>query len=155
MSGTQTQISGSSPVKRAPGTLPQLPNPNQQRFCGNDTAWASAAYTLPPYLSQGLPTSSFASLLPSDYLLFQRHWIISLNTSLEDCVLNMIIGVWIISRNTHWLWLRLTKVVCSVTRISATVQPSLPTTICLGTQGRNNSPCISLSRSKLWKPLSS
>lgn len=74
MSGTQTQISGSSPVKRAPGTLSQLPNPNQQRFCGNDTAWTSAAYTLPSYLSQGLPTSSFASLLPSEYLQFHRHY---------------------------------------------------------------------------------
>lgn len=43
ISGTQTQISGSSPVKRAPGTVPWLPNLNQQRSRENDRAWTAAA----------------------------------------------------------------------------------------------------------------
>lgn len=48
ISGTQTQISGSSPLKRAPGTVPWLPNLNQQqRTRENDRAWTAA--TLPPH----------------------------------------------------------------------------------------------------------
>ncbi len=50
ISGTQTQISGSSPVKRAPGTLPQLPNLNQKRSRENDRAWTAAAFAPPPPL---------------------------------------------------------------------------------------------------------
>lgn len=73
ISGTQTQISGSSPVKRAPGILPWLPNLNQQRSRENDGAWTSAAFTPPPLPGNRLPTSSFVSLSPSVNLLFQWH----------------------------------------------------------------------------------
>lgn len=51
ISGTQTQISGSSPVKRSPGTVPLLPNLNQQRSRENGRAWTAAALT-PLHLCQ-------------------------------------------------------------------------------------------------------
>lgn len=55
ISGTQTQISGSSPVKRAPGTLPRLPNLNQQRSRENDRAWDRRCDQPPSTSARQLP----------------------------------------------------------------------------------------------------
>lgn len=63
ISGTQTQISGSSPVKRASGTLPRLPNLNQQRSCENDRAWTATAFALPPSCPQPLPGNCLTHIL--------------------------------------------------------------------------------------------
>lgn len=69
ISGTQTQISGSSPVKRALGTMPWLANLNQQRSRENDRVWTTALLT-PIYLHQAnaSPISSFVSVSPSVFL---------------------------------------------------------------------------------------
>lgn len=119
--------------KEPPGTLPRLPNLNQQRFRENDIAWTSAAFTPPPPPLPGLPTSSFVSLLPSGNLLFQWHkkrcpeiycW------KMEYWIWFIATGVWNIPKKTQLLfWL--TGGTCFVTRICATVYPSLPTTSCL------------------------
>lgn len=87
ISGTQTQISGSSPVKRAPGTLPQLPNLNQQCSRENDNAWTAAAFA-PRYLCQASasPTSSFVSHSPSVCLCHSSKYLnlLSWKIMLED-----------------------------------------------------------------------
>lgn len=78
ISGTQTQISGSSLVKRASGTLPRLPNLNQQRSCETDRAWTAIAFAPPPsnlcHVTAS-PTSSFVSLSPSVNLPSFFQWL--------------------------------------------------------------------------------
>lgn len=65
ISGTQTQINGSSPVKRSFGTLPQLPNLNQQHFRENDSAWTATVIACSP----PTPPTSSARQLPHPHPL--------------------------------------------------------------------------------------
>lgn len=134
ISGTQTQISGSSPVKRAPWHFAPASKSKPAAFswewhcldlCRVHPCAATSAR--PPHIlfciSFALRKSAFSvaykKKCPEIYCWKMEYWIWFIAT-----------GVWNIPKNTQLLfWL--TGGTCFVTRICATVYPSLPTTSCL------------------------